>query len=66
MRLLARIGVDAGNLQFARAAAHIADLVAQRNPGVATLDGTALHVHGLVADDPALLADEVHILRESP
>jgi DNA-binding CsgD family transcriptional regulator len=66
MRMLARIGLDTGNLEFARKAAHIADLVAQRNPGVATLDGTALHIHGLLADDPGPLADAVRTLRESP
>jgi hypothetical protein len=57
---------DAGNPEFARKAAHTADLVAQRNPGVATLEGTALHIHGLLADDPGVLADAVRTLRESP
>jgi DNA-binding CsgD family transcriptional regulator/tetratricopeptide (TPR) repeat protein len=66
MRILARIGLDADNREFARKAAHIADVVAQRNPGVATLDGTAMHIHGALADDPALLADAVRVLRESP
>ena len=66
MRILARIGLDAGNRGFARKAADIADLVAQRNPGVPTLDGTALHIHGSLADDPELLADAVRILRKSP
>src|SRR5262249_6079151 len=63
MRILARIGLDAGNREFARKAAHIADLVAQRNPGVATLNGTALHVHGLLADHPALLGNAAPKLR---
>lgn len=66
MRILARIGLDGGNPGFARKAAHIADLVAQRNPGVPTLDGIALHIRGLLADDPGLLANAVHILREGP
>jgi hypothetical protein len=66
MRILARIGLDAGHPEFGRRAAHIADLVAQRNPGVATLDGTALHVHGLLADDSDLLGNAVRILRQSP
>ncbi len=66
MRILARIGLDGGNREFAHKAAHIADLVAQRNPGVATLEGTALHIHGLLADDPALLANAVRTLRDSP
>jgi DNA-binding CsgD family transcriptional regulator len=42
------------------------DLVAQRNPGVATLDGTALHVHGLLTDDPDSLGNAVDTLRRSP
>ncbi|WP_029113606.1 LuxR family transcriptional regulator [Mycobacterium sp. URHB0044] len=66
MRMLARIGLDAANREFARKAAHIAELVAQRNPGVPTLAGTALHVRGLLADDPGVLADAVGVLRESP
>jgi DNA-binding CsgD family transcriptional regulator len=66
MRTLARIGLDAGDRDFAAKASRIADLVAQRNPGVATLDGTAVHVRGLLADDPELLAEAVSILRYSP
>jgi DNA-binding CsgD family transcriptional regulator len=66
MRTLARIGLDAGNRALARKAAAIADLVAQRNPGVATLDATALHIHGLIAGDAGLLGEAVRTLRESP
>ena len=66
MRIVAQIGLCAGNREFARKAADIGDLVAQRNPGVATLDGTALHIRGSLADDPGLLANAVRILRESP
>jgi DNA-binding CsgD family transcriptional regulator/tetratricopeptide (TPR) repeat protein len=66
MRILARIGLDAGDRAFARKAADIADLVAQRNPGVPTLEGTALHIRGALADDPRLLADAVCKLRRSP
>lgn len=66
MRVLARIGLEAGDVAFANRAADLAELVAQRNPGVATLDGTALHIRGAVANDPVLLADAVCVLRESP
>ncbi|MGY4652546.1 AAA family ATPase [Mycobacterium sp. URHB0021] len=66
MRVLARIGLEAGDRQFALDAAHIADLVAQRNPGVPTLDGTALHIRGALADDPGVLAEAVRLLRDSP
>lgn len=66
MRILARIGLDAGDREFATKAAEIADLVAQRNPGVPTLEGTALHIRGALADDPVVLADAVRVLRDSP
>jgi DNA-binding CsgD family transcriptional regulator len=66
MRILARIGLDAGDRAFAAKAAEIADLVAQRNPEVPTLEGTALHIRGAVADDPLVLADAVRLLRDSP
>ena len=66
MRILARIGLDAGDRNFAGKAADIADLAAQRNPGVPTLEGTALHIHGALADDPHALADAVRVLRDSP
>jgi DNA-binding CsgD family transcriptional regulator len=66
MRTFARIGLDAGNREFALKASRLADLVALRNPGVATLDGTALHIRGLLAEDPQLLADAVNTLRQSP
>jgi DNA-binding CsgD family transcriptional regulator len=38
----------------------------QRNSGVPTLEGSALHIRGALADDPRSLADAVLILRESP
>ncbi len=66
MRILTRIGLDAGNRDFALKASRIADFVALRNPGVPTLDGTALHIRGLLAADPELLADAVSTLRHSP
>lgn len=66
MRLLSQIGVAAGDRRFARTAGRIADIAARRNPGVASLAGTARHVQGLLADDPVALADAVRILRGSP
>jgi DNA-binding CsgD family transcriptional regulator len=66
MRTLARIGLDAGDREFALKASHLADIVTLRNPGVPTLDGTALHIRGLLADDPDVLADAVNTLRQSP
>jgi DNA-binding CsgD family transcriptional regulator len=66
MRTLARIGLDAGSQALARRAVEFAELLAQRNPGVATLDGTALHSRGLIAGDSELLAKAVRVLRNSP
>jgi DNA-binding CsgD family transcriptional regulator len=66
MRILTRIGIDAGDRDFAVKASRIAELVALRNPGVPTLDGTALHTRGLLAEDTELLADAVSTLRQSP
>jgi DNA-binding CsgD family transcriptional regulator len=65
-RILARIGVAGGDEDFAARAAALADLAARRNPGVATLEGTAEHVRGLLADDPGQLSDAVRMLRDSP
>lgn len=66
MRIMARIALEAGRPDVARKAAETADLAAQRNSGVASLDGTALHIRGLLGEDPALLADAVGVLRQSP
>jgi DNA-binding CsgD family transcriptional regulator len=66
MRMLARIGLDAGDMTFAAKASEIADLVAHRNPGVPTLEGTALHIRGSLADDARVLADAVRALQASP
>ncbi|MDT5311040.1 MAG: hypothetical protein QOE74_60 [Mycobacterium sp.] len=66
MQTLVRIGIEASDRDFALKAARIADLVALRNPGVPTLDGTALHIRGLLADDPETLAAAASTLRRSP
>jgi DNA-binding CsgD family transcriptional regulator len=66
MRMLARIGLDAGNREFAERASRIADLAARRNPGVPTLEGMALQVRALLEGDRGLLVDAVRVLRESP
>lgn len=66
MRVLAGLGLTAGDLQFAALAARVADLAAQRNPGVVSFAGTAQQIHGLLDDDVALLAGAVATLRRSP
>ncbi|MEU0498484.1 AAA family ATPase [Mycobacterium sp. NPDC006124] len=66
MRILADIGLAAGDRDIALAASRLADAAARRNPGVPSLDGVALHVRGLLAEDPEVLAAAVDALRASP
>jgi DNA-binding CsgD family transcriptional regulator len=66
LRILAHAGAAAGDPSFAERAAHLADLAAQRNPGVASLEGAALHIRGLLAGDVGALLDAVRVLRNSP
>ena len=66
MRILAHVGVAVGDLPFAERAGHFADLAAQRNPGVASLEGAALHIRGMLAGDVGVLTDAVGVLRNSP
>lgn len=66
MRVLARVALDAGDRALAGEAARIADLAARRNPGVASLEGTARHVAALLSGDPVDLDDAVRVLRSSP
>ncbi len=66
MRILASIGLLAGDTAFAARAGHLADLAAQRNPGVASLQGAALHIRALLGGDAAVMAEAVAVLRESP
>ncbi|KMO73860.1 helix-turn-helix transcriptional regulator [Mycolicibacterium chubuense] len=66
MRFLARMGLNAGDRRFAGRAARVAELAAERNPGIATFEGTALHIRGLLNDDEEVLAEAVTALRGSP
>ena len=51
---------------FMRSVVAIADEGAARNPEVATLDGVALNLRGLLNDDLAMVAESVEVLRQSP
>ncbi|ANI39044.1 helix-turn-helix transcriptional regulator [Mycolicibacterium vaccae] len=66
MRILAGIGLSAGDPVFAARAARIAELAAQRNPGVASLQGAAAQVRGLLDGDVGTVAGAVQVLRDSP
>lgn len=66
MRIFAGIGLAAGAVSFAEEAVAIAATGRDRNPGVASFDGVALQVQGLVAHDPAVLGDAVDVLRSGP
>ena len=66
MRTFAGIGLAANDQAFAENAAHVAELGAERNPGVNTMAGVALQVRGLVNKDPDALGRAVSILRAAP
>lgn len=66
LRTLALIGRNAGDRDFCLTAARMADLAAQRNPSVASVEGTALHIDGMLREDTGVLAEAVRVLRQSP
>lgn len=66
LRLLAYIGLRAGDEKFTDEVLVLADLGADRNPEVASFAGTALQLRGLVGGDLALLERGAEILDRSP
>lgn len=66
MRVHAGIAIAAGDSEFARETVGRAAVAAERNPGVASLDGLALQVRGLVDGDLEVLAKAVERLERSP
>jgi DNA-binding CsgD family transcriptional regulator len=66
MRAFAGIALAAGDDSFAQATATIAELGAERNPGVPTMLGIALNVRGLVERDVRMLGRAVDVLRQAP
>ena len=66
MRMLARIGLAAGDADFAVCAAELAEEGARRNPGVATFEGIALGLRGLLDSDLDRLARAAEVIAASP
>jgi DNA-binding CsgD family transcriptional regulator len=66
MRLGAGVAMAAGDHEFAREVVLRASAAADRNPGVASVEGVAMQVRGFVTDDPVLLSGAVDLLRRSP
>jgi DNA-binding CsgD family transcriptional regulator len=66
MPVFARLGLAGGDARFAAEAAAVADEGAARNPGVASFEGIALHVRGLVGRDRGLLHEAADALEASP
>ncbi len=66
MRVHAGIAIAAGDDVFAEETVARAALAAERNPGVASLDGLALQVRGLVEGDAGMLGAAVGRLERSP
>ncbi|WP_445165862.1 AAA family ATPase [Mycolicibacterium sp. Dal123E01] len=66
LRVQAGIAVAANDPEFAHQTVERAKLAAERNPGVASFEGVALHVDGFVSRDVGTLRSAVKILRESP
>jgi DNA-binding CsgD family transcriptional regulator len=66
MRVHTGLALAAGDTDFARQSAERARRAADRNPGVASLEGIAQQTRGLVEGDAALLRDAVAVLEDSP
>jgi DNA-binding CsgD family transcriptional regulator/tetratricopeptide (TPR) repeat protein len=66
MRIFVQVGQAAGDDDFAHAAAALAQNAADRNPQVRSITGSALHLHGLLAEDPDELGAAVEVLEGSP
>lgn len=60
------VGTAAGDEKFARQAVELAELGAQRNPGVASFEGLALNLRGRADGDLALIARSAEVLASSP
>jgi DNA-binding CsgD family transcriptional regulator len=59
---LVALAAAAGDMDRAGEAAHVAALIAERNPGQPLLAGLAAHAGGLAGGDPAALRDAVNLL----
>ena len=66
MRLVAQLGLAAGDQKLASEAAAVAELAAARNPEVPVFGGLACQVRGLAQGDASLLGRAWELLRSSP
>ena len=66
MRALTHIGLAAADEKFTQEVRTLADLGQARNPGVPSLEGTALQVRGLIEQDLGLLQRAAEVLERSP
>jgi DNA-binding CsgD family transcriptional regulator len=66
LRMLAQVGMAAGDGAFTDEVITLAGIGADRNPEVPSLTGTARQLRGLVGHDLALLDDAVTVLAASP
>ncbi len=64
--MLARTGLAAGDTDFAGRAVELAKEGARRNPGVATFEGIAQGLRGLLNDDLDRLAQAADTVTRSP
>ncbi|GAA4692475.1 helix-turn-helix transcriptional regulator [Nocardioides conyzicola] len=66
MRVFTELGVAAGDADFAQRAVQIAQIGADRNPGIASFEGQALHLRGILDRDLETLAEAVRVLEGAP
>ena len=66
MGLFFEVGTLAGDEEFIQETVHIAELVADRNPGIAGFEGVALNLRGRSKDDFGLIARSAEVLALSP
>ncbi len=66
MAVFYEIGTAAGEPKFAWRAVDLAELGAERNPGISSFEGLALNLRGRAEDDLALIAGSAEVLASSP
>src|SRR5258708_20049780 len=66
MSVFFQIGLAAGDADFTAEAVAIAELGAERNPGVASFEGLALNLRARLDADLGQLADAAKMLQTSP
>ncbi|XUL91413.1 LuxR C-terminal-related transcriptional regulator [Streptomyces galilaeus] len=66
MGLFFEIGTAGADEAFSEIVVQIAELTAERNPGVASFEGVALSLRGRAKGDLAMLAESARVLARSP